>query len=91
MNWADVVNGLFEFLAGFMVLLHCRTLYKDKLVRGVNLWATIFFSSWGIWNLYYYPSLGQWFSFFGGLGIVSANVLWVGMMIYYKRKEKQNA
>jgi uncharacterized membrane protein YfcA len=89
MNWADVVNGGFEFLAGFMVLLHCRQLYKDKIVKGVNLPATIFFTSWGFWNLYYYPSLDQWFSFFGGLGIVSANSLWVGMMIYYKRKEKR--
>jgi hypothetical protein len=84
---ADMVNGIFETLAGVMVSLHCWQLYKDKMVRGVNLFATMFFTSWGIWNLYYYPSLHQWFSFVGGLAVVTANVVWVWLMIYYKRKE----
>jgi uncharacterized membrane protein YfcA len=91
MNWADLVNGLFELLAGVFVLMHCRQLYKDKMVRGASVVATIFFTTWGFWNLYYYPSLEQWFSFVGGLGIVAANALWVGMMLYYIRKEKMNA
>jgi peptidoglycan biosynthesis protein MviN/MurJ (putative lipid II flippase) len=83
MIWQDLVNGLFELFAGFFVLLHCRRLYIDKQVKGVSLIATIFFTSWGFWNLYYYPWLGQWLSFFGGLAIVSANALWIAMMVYY--------
>lgn len=88
MTWQDIANGLFELLAGVSVLNHCRVLYKDKLVRGASVLSTGFFFLWGIWNLYYYPHLGQWASFTGGLLIVSANFLWVGMMIYYVRKEK---
>lgn len=80
----DFINGAFEFIGGGMVFLHCWQVFKDKEVKGVNLWATIFFTSWGFWNLYYYPSLSQWWSFSGGLAIVSANTLWVLMMIYYK-------
>lgn len=89
MTWQDLINGTFEFGAGFAVLLHCRQLFKDKMVRGISWLATLFFSSWGIWNLYYYPHLGQWASFFGGLSIVSANLLWVSMMGYYIWKERQ--
>ena len=81
---ADLVNGLFEVLSGFMILNHCRCLLKDKQVKGVSILSTVFFSLWGFWNLYYYPSLGQWFSFYGGLLLVFANVLWVGLMIRYK-------
>ena len=79
----DLVNGLFELFGGAMVLLHCLQAYKDKEIKGVNVWATVFFSAWGYWNLYYYPHLNQWLSFTGGIVIVIANTIWTGQMIYY--------
>jgi uncharacterized membrane protein len=90
MNIPDCINAVFEALAGFMVLMHCWQLYKDKAVKGVSVWATVFFNVWGFWNLFYYPHLDQWLSFFGGLSITSANTLWICMMIYYIRKSKVN-
>ena len=59
------------------------------MVRGVSWMATTFFTSWGYWNLYYYPHLDQWWSFAGGVLIVVANTLWIGMMIYYIRQESR--
>lgn len=84
MSLPDLVNGCFEAFGGLFVLNHCRVLYKDKAVRGISVLSTVFFLSWGIWNLYYYPHLGQWLSFAGGLFIVIANVLWCYLLIYYK-------
>lgn len=81
----DLINGLFEFLAGFMVLNHCRVMYRHKSVRGVSILSTVFFCIWGLWNLVYYPSLGQWASFAGGCWITATNILWVGLMIRYRR------
>ena len=86
MNYPDLINGSFECLAGFFVLLHCKKVINDKQVKGVSILATVFFTSWGFWNLYYYPHLNQILSFIGGLFIVSANCLWVTLMIYYSRK-----
>jgi len=88
MTYPDLVNSLFEFSGGFFILLHCRRLFKDKQVKGVSIFATTFFTSWGYWNLFYYPHLDQWLSFIGGLFIVAANSVWVGMMIYYLRRER---
>ncbi len=85
MAWPDLVNGLFEALAGVAVLNNCRTLYQDKIYKGVSLLSVVFFTSWGFWNLYYYPHLQQILSFMGGLLIVGANSLWVGLMFYYRR------
>ncbi len=91
MNIPDFINGLFEATAGFAVLNHCRQVLKDKDVKGVSIASTIFFTSWGFWNLYYYPHLDQWFSFTGGLFIVASNTLWVVLMIYYKKaNHKEN-
>lgn len=83
--WPDLINGLFEALAGFAVLNNCRALYRDKEFKGVSLLSVVFFTSWGFWNLYYYPHLHQMLSFLGGLLIVGANSLWVGLMLYYRK------
>ena len=88
---ADLINGCFELFAGVFCFMNCMRLYKDKKVRGVSVIATMFFTSWGFWNLYYYPSLGQTLSFYGGIFIVTVNTIWVSQMIYYTRKEKKNA
>lgn len=83
----DFINSAFELFAGFFILGNCRVLYKDKMVRGVSIIAVSFFTLWGVWNVFYYPIIDQWFSFIAGLFVLSANTLWVGMMIYYSNKE----
>lgn len=85
MIWQDVINAIFEFGGGLLLLLNCRQLYRDKQVKGVSLIPTSFFMLWGYWNLYFYPHFGAWVSFFGGIGVVAANSLWVGMMVHYLR------
>jgi len=90
MNWADGINGAYEFIGGIFLLLNCFRIYKDKKIRGVTLSAATFFSTWSWWNLYYYPSLNQWISFCGGIFIAVTNTWWVGMAIYYTIKENKN-
>lgn len=86
---ADLINGLFEFGGSLLIWLNVRALHRDKQFKGVSIAPTAFFFGWGIWNLYYYPSLEQWASFFGGLSIVVANGVWVAQMVYYWRKEER--
>ncbi len=84
----DQFNGLFEVTGACMLGKNVWQLHKDKLVRGVHWLPTLFFGSWGIWNLYYYPHLNQWWSFTGGLAIVSVNIIWFSQMIYYRNGGK---
>ena len=87
MEWPDIVNGTFESSGSFFILLSIIKLWKDKRVRGVSWVHAGFFSAWGYWNLFYYPHLGQWFSFVGGILIVLTNTFWLGQLIYYTREE----
>lgn len=87
----DLINGLFECLGAFVLMMNVRQLIKHKQLQGVHIFPTIFYTGWGFWNLYYYPSLDQWFSFFGGLAIVIVNAVWVGLAIYYTRGNHANA
>ncbi len=81
----DMITGSFGAFGAFFVLLSIRQAYIDKEVKGVSWVHFIFFLAWGYWNLYFYPHLGQWLSFYGGVGIVSANTVLVVQILYYKR------
>lgn len=90
MSLPDIINGTYESCGAIFILTSILKLYKDKKVRGIHWVHTAFFTSWGYWNLYYYPHLNQWISFLGGIGIVIANSIWLFQIIYYLRKEKLN-
>lgn len=81
----DLINASFEFGAGFAVLHHCVKLYEHKQSRGVSPAAVLFFTVWGLWNLYYYPHLGQFWSFAGGIFITLANLVYLVMLGHYAR------
>jgi uncharacterized membrane protein YfcA len=83
----DLINAIFELGGGLLITLNCIQLRKDKQVKGVSIPVVAFFSVWGFWNIYYYPSLGQTLSFIGGIIIALANTTWVIMAIYYARKK----
>lgn len=83
----DLVNGLFEMFGMFFILPSIVKLYKDKEVKGVSWIHACFFAAWGLWNLVYYPSLQQWLSFAGGIGIAIANIVWLSQLIYYTRRD----
>lgn len=84
-NWPDFINGTFESLGGLFIFFSIEKLYKQKIVRGVSWVHAAFFSAWGYWNLYYYPHLDQWFSFWGGAGLVATNTIWLGQLLWYTR------
>lgn len=83
--WPDLINGLFEALGGLAIWANVKRIRRDKLVRGVDLRATLFFTSWGYWNLFYYPHLNQWISFAGGLMIVAGNTAWIYYAWRYRK------
>ena len=84
----DLINGSFELLSGGFCLINIFQLVKDKKLSGVSWVPTMFFTIWGCWNLYYYPSLGQTMSFIGGIVIFVINSIWLFLVFYYKQKYK---
>jgi hypothetical protein len=80
----DFWNGQFELLASILVLRHCRVLRVYNQSYGAGFWSTVFFVIWGIWNLYYYPSLFQKWSTAGAVCVTIANSYWVFLIIKYR-------
>jgi hypothetical protein len=83
---SDLINGIFEFLGGCLLWLSVRAAYRAKEFKGVAILPTSLFCLWGYWNLFYYPHLDQWFSFLGGVNVVTANSVWLAQMFYYRKR-----
>lgn len=81
MNWPDLINGSFELVGAWFTWRNYVQLRRDRVLRGVYWPTSAFFAAWGLWNLVYYPALGQWFSFMGGVLLVAGNVAWVAMAV----------
>lgn len=84
----DIINGIFESCGGFFIALSVIKLHREKIVRGVSWMHVTFFSAWGFWNLYFYPHLDQWMSFWGGFLLVTVNCVWLGQIMYYNWRNK---
>lgn len=81
MLWPDLINGLFELAGAGFTWRNAVQLLRDRELRGVYWPTSAFFSTWGVWNLAYYPALGQWLSFAGGVLLVSGNLAWVALAV----------
>lgn len=84
----DTINGLFEGVGAILMTLNILRLHRDKLVRGVHWSPVLFWTAWGLWNLYYYSAIEQPLSWRGGACLVAANAVWLAQMIYYLRRER---
>lgn len=82
--WQDKINSLFLLSGATLGLINVRRVYLDKQVKGVSVWPTVVFTLWGVWDLYYFPTLGQWVSMGGSVCAVLVNSTWLGMVYYYK-------
>lgn len=88
---SDHFNALFEFISAMLLMINVVRLYKDKKLQGVSIVPTMFFTLWGFWNLYYYPSLNQFWSFVGGIFVVVVNLIWVIMALYYRSRNAEKS
>jgi hypothetical protein len=86
-EWMDFINGVFEAGIACFLFKGVLMLRTDKEVKGFY-WPTVAWTTaWGIWNLAYYPHLGQWFSFTGGIAVVLVNITWLAHVAHYAKGE----
>ncbi len=79
-----VVNGSYESIGGVVLPLNVRRLLADRKVEGVDWRVIAFYTTWGYWNCWYYPHIGQLFSFYGGSLPAIANTVWVLLFLRFR-------
>lgn len=85
----DLINGLFETVGAVFLFGSLLKLRRDREVRGIEWKAVAFFFSFGVWNLWFYPSAGLYWSFCGGVLIALMNLLWLCHLAYYWLASRQ--
>ena len=87
----DQLNAFFEGFGALLIFTSVRQLLKDKVVKGFSPIPLMFWTAWGVFNVWYYPSLDQWLSFYAGLAVVAVNSVYLTLVLYYLRKQKRAA
>ena len=86
MTLPDLINATFEFGGSLAITASILRLLKDKEVKGISWHMIAFFTSWGAWNVFYYPHLGQTLSFLAGILVLTTNVVYLSLLIHYSRR-----
>lgn len=79
----DAVNAIFECFGTLFILISARKCYINKSADGISWTMTAFFFVWGIWNIAFYPAIGQMFSFYAAIVMAIANFIYTSILIYY--------
>lgn len=93
-NWAthpanaDIVNGCFEIIGAIAAWMNVFVYLKHRALQGVFWPNTLFYTSWGLWNLIYYSALSQPVSFYAGVFLTSGSATWVILVAYDKLKAR---
>lgn len=85
----DLVNASFELAGVDFTALNIKRALRDRSVRGVSPAATCFFTVWGMWNLFYYPHLGQLLSFVAGAVMTLVNCVYLGLLVQFETSERR--
>ena len=86
MTLPDLINSGFEFWGSVAIWRNVWALHKDKHYAGIRVGPVAFFMAWGFWNIWFYRHLHQYLSWYAGMSITLANVVWLGQMLYYGRR-----
>lgn len=80
----DAMNAIFEFGGALAVLPSILSILKSKQSQGIAVSTALFFTSWGLWNLFYYPFLDQPLSTLGAMVLSAVNIVWLFLILKYK-------
>ena len=80
----DIINSIFEMSGGLFMLMNVFQILKDKEVKGSHWVPMVFFTVWGVWNLYYYRNLAQNFSAYGAMFTVMVNAIYLYLFLKFK-------
>jgi len=80
----DQINAAFEFGGAIAVIPSILAAMRDKRIMGLSIWSTVFFASWGWWNLIYYPHLDQIWSAWAALLLAATNSVYLYLIWKYK-------
>jgi len=86
---SDLINSFgFELASCLFLSLNIYSLYRDRIVKGMSMLSMAFYNSWAIWNVFYYYSINQSWSYYIGVAVAILTTWWTVVAIWYCHKNK---
>jgi len=86
----DIIQAAFNIGGCIAISSSIWKLYHQKIVRGIHWPMMIFFMSWSSYNIYFYGHLVQNYSFYAGFTILTAEIIYLYLLLYYTYIEKKS-
>jgi hypothetical protein len=86
MIWDDI-NTLIIAICFCFLVTNIAKLVKDKRLMGIAASSLIFFAIQSGYRVFYMYHLHQYYSMVGQSFITLANLVYIGILLYYKRKQ----
>lgn len=84
----DITNSLFELVGTIFSWMNVWYIFKDREIKGVYWPSSFYMVSYGVWSLYYYIHLFQWYSLSIAIFHVLANTIWLIFALFFHNKRK---
>ena len=81
---ADLLNCGLEVCGGLLVTQDIRAILRARRVVGRSVLPMLFFTAWGVCNLYIYPSSGLIASAIGGAFLCAMNIVVLVLVARYR-------
>jgi hypothetical protein len=79
----DLTQAAFELGSAVFGLLNIRAIRRSKSIAGVHWAPTAFFTTWGLYNLWFYTTLHLPLAWWAGMSITAVNCAWLVHAGYY--------
>lgn len=84
MNISDYMNAGFEAGGAAFNILNIRKILIEKEVKGVSLVPTAVFTTWGLFNVYFYSVNHLPISAIAAIAMCLVNATWVFLALKYR-------
>ena len=84
----DITICLFSIFASVLTYQNVRQAVLHGDIKGMHWFSTAFFGIWGVYQIYFYYTLGYIFSMIGGSLIVIIDAYWLYLFWKYNRSDR---
>lgn len=86
----DTTNCLFECIGTIFAWMNAWYLFKDREIKGMYWPSSFYVAGFGIWSLYYYHNLSQWYSLSIAVIHVLGTLTWLILALFFHNKKETN-
>ncbi len=82
----DISNSLFELVGTIFTWMNVWYILKDREIKGIYWPSSFYMATYGLWSLYYYINLSQWYSLTIGVAHVVGTLVWLVLALLFHNK-----